>query len=266
LFPILTARFRAALILLVIGLASPTRADTLWYNGDFASNSFGVLNGINMTFEDEFAAPGVATVYDDFTVPSGIAGWHIDTVWSNDLMTFMGLTEATWAIRTDLSSGDAGTLIASGTGAATQIPTGRSLFEFTEFTVGVSGLAIDLVPGTYWLAVTPDGFGGAQSSLNSMTDGLNAIGTPPGTNGNAFLNSPLLNADFAALDDIFFLPDFSMGVAGRELSAQAVPEPGSLGVLALGLIGAGAWSWLREKRRAAGRKMVHGRQVVVEQV
>src|SRR5262249_18205103 len=92
-------------------------------------------------------------------------------------------------------------------------------------------------PGTYWLAVTPHGFGGPQASLNSITDGLNAIGSPPGDNGNAFLNSPLLGADFEALDDIFFFPDFSMGVAGRVVAAQGVPEPASFMLTAFGLAG-----------------------------
>ena len=146
------------IIALTVGLAIPSHAGTLWYNGDFAPNSFGVLNGINMTFEDQFPTPGTATVYDDFNVPAGVQGWHIDTIWSNNLMTFTGVTEATWSIRTDLSSGDAGMLIASGTTAATQTPTGRSLFEFTEFTIEVSRLAVDLVPGTYWLWSAPQSY------------------------------------------------------------------------------------------------------------
>jgi hypothetical protein len=224
----------AIVVALTMCLAIPSRADTLWYNGDFASMSFGVLNGINMTFEGAFPNAGVATVYDDFNVPAGIGGWHIETVWSNNLMNFTGVTQATWSIRTNLSSGDAGTLIASGTSAVTQTPTGRSLFEFTEFTIQVSGLAVDLDPGTYWLAVTPHGFGGDQASLNSKTDGLNAIGTPPGNNGNAFLNSPLLNADFEALDDLFTRADFSMGVAGHVVAAQLVAEPTSFTLTVLG--------------------------------
>jgi hypothetical protein len=232
-----TASVGAIVFALTFFLPIPALADTLWYNGDFASNSFGVLNGINMTFEGEFSTAGTATVYDDFNVPAEIAGWHIDTLWSDDLMTFTGVTQATWSIRTDLASGDPGTLIASGTSAATQTPTGRSLFEFTEFTIQVSGLAIDLVPGTYWLAVTPHGFGGDQASLNSKTDGLNAIGTPAGNNGNAFLDSLPLNADFEALDDLFTRADFSMGVAGHVVAAQSVAEPSSFTLMMFGLVG-----------------------------
>jgi hypothetical protein len=253
------------IIALTVGLAIPSHADTLWYNGDFAPNSFGVLNGINMTFEGQFPTPGTATVYDDFNVPAGIQGWHIDTVWSSNLMTFTGVTEATWSIRTNLSSGDVGMLIASGTTAATQTPTGRSFFEFTEFTIQVSGLAVDLVPGTYWLAVTPHGFGGPQSSLISITDGLNAIGSPPGNNGNSFLNSPLLGADFEALDDIFFLPDFSMGVAGRVVSAQVVPEPASIVLTAFGLATLSLWASAMKRRRRHSGTLPRCRACVPEQ-
>jgi hypothetical protein len=251
------------IIALATGLAVPSRADILWYNGNFATNSFGVLNGIDMTFEGLFPAPGVATVYDDFNVPAGTGGWHVDTLWSNNLMTFTGVSQATWSIRADLSSGDPGTLIAAGTSPATQTATGNSLLEFTEFTIQVSGLALDLAPGTYWLAVTPHGLGGPESSLNSVTDGLNAIGSPPGNNGNAFLNSPLLAADFEALDDIFGFPDFSMGVAGQVLGAQAVPAPASLVLTALGLASLPVWSSTMKRRtrqRPGSARVFRGRR------
>jgi hypothetical protein len=244
----------ALVVALTICLAMPARADTLWYNGDFASMSFGVLNGINMTFDGLFPTAGNATVYDDFNVPAGTGGWHIETVWSNNLMNFTSVTQATWSIRTNLSSGDAGTLIASGTSAATQTPTGRSLFELTEFTIRVSGLAIDLLPGTYWLAITPHGFGGAQASLDSKTDGLNAIGSPPGNNGNAFLNSPLLNADFEALDDLFTRADFSMGVAGEVVAAQLVPEPTSFTLTLLGFASLFVWASAIKRKRGTLRR------------
>jgi hypothetical protein len=149
----------------------------------------------------------------------------------------------------NLSSGDAGTVVAAGTSPVTQTPTGRSLLEFDEFTILVSGLSIDLPPGTYWLSVTPHGVGGSEASLNSVTRGLNALGSPPGNDGNSFLDSAPLAADFAALDEIFFpAPDFSMGVAGSVLGAQVVPEPASIVLTALGLAGLACASMTRKSR------------------
>jgi hypothetical protein len=237
------------LIALATIFAVPSRAEILWYNGDFASNSFGVLNGINMTFEGQFPNPGQASVYDDFNVPAAAGGWHLDTIWSNNLMTFTSVTQAAWSIRMNLSSGDAGTIVAAGTSPVTQTPTGRSLLEFDEFTILVSGLSIDLPPDTYWLSVTPHGVGGSEASLNSVTRGLNALGSPPGNDGNSFLDSALLAADFAALDETFFpAPDFSMGVAGSVLGAQVVPEPASIVLTALGLAGLACASMTRKSR------------------
>jgi hypothetical protein len=220
-----------------IGMANaiPSHAGVLWYNGDFPGNSLGVLNGINMTFEGAFAA-GAASVYDDFNVPTESGGWHVDSIWSNNLMTFSDATQATWSIRTNVASGDAGTVVADGTSPVTLTPTGRSLLEFSEFTVLVSALGIDLAPGTYWLSVTPHGLGGDQSSLNATTDGLNAIGSPPGDNGNSFLNSALVSADFQPLDEVFGIaPDFSMGVSGTVLAPRVVPEPAAIWLTALAL-------------------------------
>jgi len=227
---------RVLLVTIAAVLSISSEAAVLWYNGDFPGNSSGVLNGINMTFEGSFPAPGSASVYDDFDVPTQSGGWHVDAVWSNNLMNFSKATQAAWSIRKNVASGDSGTVVASGTSPVSVTPTGRKLLEFDEYNVRVSGLNIDLAPGTYWLSVTPYGSGGDQSSLNATTDGSNAIGTPRGDNGNSFLNSALLNADFKPLDEIFpVAPDFSMGVSGRLLGAP-VPEPASIWFAAIGLL------------------------------
>jgi hypothetical protein len=241
---------------IVVALATmltvPSRAEILWYNGDFESNSFGVLNGIDMTFEGQFPNPGRASVYDNFDVPPTGGGWHVDAVWSNNLMTFTGVTQATWSIRTDLSSGDGGTIVAAGISPVTQTPTGRGVLEFEEFTILISGLSIQLPPGTYWLSVTPHGFGGAEASLNSVTRGLNGLGRPPSGDAVSFLDSDVLNADFTPLDEIFFpAPDFSMGVAGSVLVSQLIPEPASIVLTALGLA-ALAWARLAKRSRRLG--------------
>ena len=207
-------------------------APILWYNGDFDGIN-GLANGINTTTHQ-------ANVYDDFIVPA--FGWNIGTVWSNNLMNVRGVTQAVWEIRSGLSSGNGGTLIAGNTGFATQTPTGRSGFDYSEYTIEVSGLNVFLSPGTYWLTVAPIDLGSGRSFI-STTSGLNAVGMPSGDNDNSFFTADYWSRNFypARLEIGTDPADFSMGVKGH-----VIPEPATLSLLMLGLFG---FVFARGKRR-----------------
>ena len=157
-------------------------AGTLWYNGDFDDNN-AIVNGVDTAI----GAGSQAYVYDDFHVPVGQI-WLVEGVFSNDLLDFSP-TSAYWEIRSGVSAGDGGNLIAFGTGAADTLATGRSGFGYDESTVTVSGLSVALGAGTYWLTVAPIGSTpGEGTSDVTTTSGANAIGTPPGNDGNAFVD------------------------------------------------------------------------------
>ena len=97
--------FAAVLSLLSMSGAS---AQTLWYNGDD--------NGVDSYFST--ASTGFSgIVYDDFTVTSS-GGWQVNGVFGNflDLGT---VSNANWFIRSGVSAGNGGTVVASGTSAAT---------------------------------------------------------------------------------------------------------------------------------------------------
>jgi hypothetical protein len=218
---------------LVFALAAcaPASAGTVgWYNGDFNGNN-GLANGINNGSWSQ------ANTYDDFVVPAG--GWLVTGVFSNDLMSFTGTTQAYWEIRSGVSAGNGGTLVASGTDTATQTATGRSGFGYTEYTVEVDGLSLFLAPGTYWLTVAPVGPGSGNSYV-STTSGANAIGNPPGNDDNSFFNSSTFGANFTPASNYVGAPaDFSEGVL------TGAPEPGTLGMMfGAGLLGLG---FLRRK-------------------
>ncbi len=172
-------------------------------------------------------------VCDDFIVPSG--GWVLDVLWTNDLMTTTAST-AYWDIRSGVSAGDGGTLLFSGTNAATQTPTGRSGSGYTEYTMEVTGLIIPLGAGTYWLTVAPIDDGAGQSWVD-MTSGLNAVGSPPGNDYNSFWDSLYFGYYFGPPGPYLYLGsvDFSMGVAGSR--GTPVPEPCTLALFGLGASG-----------------------------
>src|ERR1700736_6205699 len=148
----LTAAF--ALNTTAIAQAPP---GSLWYNGDF-NNVNGVANERNTIISQ-------AAVYDDFNVTAPM--WHVTAVFSDNLASTV-ITGADWEIRTGISAGNAGTLIASGTTNSPVVtPTGRSGFGFTEYMVEVTGLNLTLsaLPAGqyYWLNVTPIGDGSGRS-------------------------------------------------------------------------------------------------------
>jgi hypothetical protein len=220
-----------AITMLTCAVSLPAAADVLWYNGDF--------NGVDYLSNEYNTLVSQSAVYDDFSVPIG--GWTINTVWSNDMMTFNTASTAHWEIRSSVSAGNGGTLIASGDSPCTQTPTGRSSGPNTEYTIQVTGLNIVLAPGPYWLTVYPDDSGTGRS-YNSITGGANAVGQPPGNDGNSFWDSTYYGENFAPTSVAFgYSPDFSMGVAG-----SAVPLPPAALLLASGLIPL-VWSRRRKK-------------------
>jgi len=226
--------------LLLSASAGSAAASDLWYNGDF-DDSNALANVIGGVFPD-------ARVFDDFNVTDK-KGWHITSVWSNDLMNYTDATQASWSIRSGVSVGDGGTIIASGTDTMTQTSTGRSRFGTNEYSLPVSGLDIDLTSGTYWLQVTPLG-AGFDFSRCTTTMGANAIGTPAGNDGNSYFTASQSGIDFRAASDYLGrrFSDFSMGVDGSVIAAPAVPEPGSPALLA-GIGVFGSLCVLRRRRK-----------------
>ncbi len=207
-------------------------AAVLWFNGDPASG--GVSNERNTT--SDYGTLIDRALYEDFLVTE--APWHVESFFSYSSSSLAAITGADWEIRSGVSSGNGGTLIASGFTATDYTwtpnwpnPNGGP----TRLDVDIADLELVLPMGRYWLMVRPVGWGFGEPGrawLNG-TNGANAIGLPAGNNGNNFLW-------FKPPDDAYFRPaenppgvvfDFSMGVEGH-----LVPEPISWWLLAAGLI------------------------------
>jgi hypothetical protein len=185
-----------------------------WYNGDFDERN-GLANESNTFVRD-------SRVYDDFDNYDD--DWYLCIIYSNDLMNFK-TDRANWEIRANIAAHSGGIVVASGTNfPAVQIPTGRSGFGLPEYRIEVEigDLNIQLPRGKYWLNVTPVGAGIGRSFL-STTSGLNAIGSPPGNNGNSFIDSLSFGLNFEPTPTVLGKGtwDFSEGV----VIMQPAPTP-----------------------------------------
>jgi hypothetical protein len=223
--PALPALFLTAALALNMTANAQTPPGSLWYNGD--------PNGVSALANERNTAVSQAAVYDDFDVTSPL-GWHVTAVFSDNFFSAMTVTGADWEIRTGVSDGNAGTLIASG---MTNSPVVTNIQGTqNEFMVEVTALNIFLpmLPSGqhYWLNVTPVG-NGTGRSFNLTTSGANCVGSPCGNDDNAFFNSTYFGAFF---DHTYNwcdgCNDFSNGVIGTE-----VPEPSLVTLLTCGLAG-----------------------------
>jgi uncharacterized protein (TIGR03437 family) len=194
-----------------IVLAQGAPANPSWYNGDCRS---GIPGQSNWYFSDQM----FSRTFDNFDVPSG--GWTVASVFSLNAMSGSTVTEAAWEIRSGVSRGNGGTVVASGRSPATQTllftwPDGERIYR-----IEVDGLAAQLAPGSYWLNVSPviTEWSPAMATSPSYvcaTTGTGAAGTPPGNDGNAYYYSTAANVFFQAVrntGDVGSSGDFSQGI------------------------------------------------------
>ncbi|MDQ2986885.1 MAG: PEP-CTERM sorting domain-containing protein [Armatimonadota bacterium] len=184
-----------------------------------------------------------AYTYDDFAVDG--TGWTVTSLYANCLSN-ENVDNMSWEVRSGITSGNGGTLVASGNDAVTRTATGRHGGPdggYDEYTLRVNGLSFFLAPGLYYIGVNVgDPLPGIEErTFVSGTTGTNGFGSPIG-NGNSWFDSEFFGGyNFVATENLLGKPvDFSYGV---------VPEPN--GVIALG-IGIAVFLSMRKRRQMAG--------------
>jgi len=202
----------------------PTKAVVGWYNGDWQSGIPGQPNWY-------LSSAHCSRVYEDFVVPAG--GWTVVGVFSNNRMDFLGVSKAAWEIRRDMApEKEAKRLHPVSTALAR-----RKIGRLRAVPRGLGGWVSH--PGG-----RPPPAAGAGPILAergscrkwawfaNATLGKNAVGEPPGNNGEAL--SSRRNCELAFGDaEIFSLAgevgrarDFSLGVLGCRTPATT-PAPHS---------------------------------------
>ncbi len=204
----------------------------LFYGGDFEPNNPNANGLANENDAIVSGNPYGAATYQNFIIPVG-QNWNVQSLFTNN-QSDLNPASAYYEIRSGISEGNGGTLIASGYGTTgggtfTWTPTSRS----GEFTAHVTGLNLSLGPGMYWESVVPQSPNEAGRSFNSNTFSRpNGVGVQ--VNDQQYFDSALFGANFTNADNEGVFQTLSSGIDG-----YATPEPSSLILLGSGVLGIG---------------------------
>lgn len=233
-------RFARVSLVGILAAAVPSAAIADWYGGDPAAVTTLPLAAFH--FATNSPAPGFqAYAFDNFTWTPGAGGGVVDVMGgyytSFSSTPLAGVTVASWEIRTGLSNGNGGTLIASGTGPATQTSTpylvnvvgnGPPAYAVERVTIDVPDFT--LAPGNYWFAMSIGDAGVGATGFVTNTLGTNGIGGPLGDDLAIYYQGDSSNTSWNWVD----LQMAGYNDEDMSYFINEVPAPGAVAVLGLG--------------------------------
>lgn len=208
----------------------------LFYGGDFEP---GNQNANALGNENDAIVGGNpygAATYQNFIIPAGHT-WNIQSLFTNNLSD-LHPDSGYWELRTGLSEGNGGTLIASGTGSAGQgtftwTSTGRTGFGYNEYTAHITGVSVTLGSGMYWESVVPQSLNESGRSFNTNTF-TRPSGIGDQVDNQQYFDSAFFGSNFGNANEQGVFQTFSSGIDGFE-----TPEPSTLVMLGSGVLGLG---------------------------
>lgn len=244
----------------VVSTPLVAQADMLWYNGDYDNRDALENGGQGVIFNNP--ALEIARVYDNFVVPVGQT-WTVTSVYSVNEIFYqsgLGISTATWEIRSADSNGNIGAIKYNGDTAATATAVStnsNNYYNYSPSKVTAAVASVTLTAGTYWLTVVPDDTSGrvGDRSYIETTSGANSIGLPKGNDGHSYITNNLPTGTTGAynLTSTNVVEgagnwDYVMGVNGTIVPTATVPEPSSLLLMAIGSLGISAFAKYRSLR------------------
>jgi hypothetical protein len=217
----------------VAGTICTGNSNCLYYGGD--------ANGVNGLFNVyNYAGVVNAAVFDNAIV--GGTGWNVTDVTTNDLLSSTtDFSSGVWSINSGVSSGNVGTVVASGTASGANfsiVANGQNYFNYTGAFVTCAFPNVFLAPGTYWFSCAPVSTDGSSYGYLATTSGPTE-GTGGGNNiaNDSFFTDSYSGYYFVSACTVFGTSycTFSFEVSGT--LPASTPEPSSLLLLGSALLG-----------------------------
>lgn len=223
-------KIRALTVLGLLGVCGIAHAGNVQFYGGDADGRSGLADENGGIVND-------AWVFDDFNWGGGT----VEALFGNYYTDTGAINGMEFEIRSSVSAGNGGTLVAFGsTSAFTWLDTGFDAFGLDLYRGDADVADFGLAAGTYHMAVRPVFTAQARAFL-ATTGGANSVGSPIG-NGNSFFNSTFFAQNFADVSVVLTgapgeIYDFSQGVIGDRGHVVPLPTTAGLGAAGLALVG-----------------------------
>jgi hypothetical protein len=217
----MNTRSLLAASVVALGLTGSTMAAGEYYNGDPD-----LINGLSAE-TDTFSNGFQSKIYENFDNANGT----VSDVFGNFFINTK-VVGCDWEIRTGMSPGNGGTLLASGrsdfgNGELSVTPNGFDAFGFQGFNVALDIPDLALGNGQYWLGLSVVGSLDGGRAFAQETSGANSYGSPINDN-QAIWNAPAFGVSYGDALQNSGQGNFSYGVNTR------VPAPGATALLGIG--------------------------------